>query len=127
MSKIYYGMGMAHRHHIDYRKYTLLHRMQAFVLVLVGRLFSVNWLWKHYMKLVSKWNSQETECYFAINYEITSKSGRIFDASHFSACADGIIRDRKFPIPIEYDKDLTQLYGDYMKPPKNRSQYRSHL
>lgn len=128
--KTFYGMGMSHRYSLDYSKYSFMQKMQIRILSLMGKNKSVSEIWQAYFKFCSKWENKDTRYYYPVNYPIEYIDGvysRFFDKKIYSGDADGIIRNRKFPIPSGYDEELKQQYGEYMRPPKNKEAYRRHL
>jgi lipopolysaccharide cholinephosphotransferase len=125
--KIYYGLGMAHRYRIKDEKYSLIQKVQVRILRIVGQLFSVEWLWKHYLKFVSRWQEKQTGYRFPCNYPIKEMGNLLMREEWFLEDAVGMIRGREFPIPAGYDAEMTLQYGDYMKPPVDKDLYVRHL
>lgn len=123
--KMIYGMGMAHRYKVDFSKYTGLQKLQIGVLRFVGKLIPAqqicNWWWRNSNRYENK-----TAVYrMGINYPLHQLS--LFPASDYDQSEYFPIRGRQFPVPKGYDRELTQMYGNYMVPEKNQDIYVPHL
>ena len=123
--KILYGMGMSKRYRIADAKYTFGQKAAVAVLRLMGKPFSAQWICHRWERVVGAWQKQETGWRFASNYSVEHL--HVFPESWYADTAFLTIRGRKFPVPAGYDEELTAIYGDYMKPPADKSQYRTHV
>ena len=74
---------------------------------------------------MGKYNGKKTEYVIPANFPLPFID--FFKREWYETAADGELRGRKFPIPVGYDAEMTQIYGDYMKPPKDKSIYTPHL
>lgn len=126
IAKIYYGMGMAHRYTVEKNKYSFVQNMQITVLRKLGTLFSVKKLWNQYYSFASHWQRKNVHYRFPMNYTLPNLC-KTYPAEWYEETVFGEIRGRKFPVAGGYDKELTQLYGNYMEPPKDPSIYKKHL
>lgn len=124
-TKILYGMGMAHRYPEKKKDYPFLQKMQVTVLTFMGRFVSAESAISRWWKSMLRWENGETNARFAGNY--TLKNAKIYPDRWYRTTAYGTIRGRAFPIPGGYDEELTTVYGDYHKPPKDTSAYNSHF
>lgn len=69
-------------------------------------------------KYMAKYEGKETK-YKAQFYGNLDRCRRIYPAYYFDKTTGRLFVDEYFPVQVEYDKYLTQRYGDYMKlPPK---------
>ena len=123
--KTLYGMAMSKRYAVHDEKYTLAQKLTSGVCRLMGKLFSTDTIFSMWNKAMTKYKDRDTEWLFPSNYLIRDLMS--YPRDMFARTAEGELRGRKFPIPSEYDKELTILYGDYKNPPKDRSIYISHL
>ena len=124
--KMVYGLAMGHRVLLDkYDKYTLLQKIQVSILSGIGKLISLDKIHGMYIRILKKWEKSDVKYRMCSNYQL--RNLRTSLASNYSSVAYGEIRGRKFPVPNGFDAELTELYGDYMKPPKDRSVYIQHL
>ena len=124
-TKILYGLGMAHRHSSDSKKYSFIPKIQIKFLTFIGKGISskkICYLWK---KMILKERKCKKPCRFTSNYSIPSL--RFFNEEIYRGVTYLPIRGRNFPVPIGYDEELKQQYGDYMKPPKDRNKFIKHL
>lgn len=126
-TKLFYVLAMGHRYQIDYKKYPRFSRLVVFLVGKIGKLFSLEWLWSKNMKTFEKYKGCKDVVYFPFNYRIENISKMFFDADIFQDREYVSFRDRKFPIPVGYDKELTLQYGDYMTPHHDPSLYITHL
>ena len=124
-TKILYGFGMAHRYSIDYSKYSGLQKVQVFVLATLGKLFSAEKTCKRFFKAMNKYSGIKSDFRLPAQYQL--KSLQFFPEDIYSDTVYMPIREREFPVPKGYDRELTQQYGDYMKPPKDTSIFVKHL
>lgn len=124
-TKVLYGLGMAHRHHIDYSKYSGLQKAQVAALSTVGKLVPAKQVCKLWWKNIYRFRDREAAYRFAGNYSL--KSVQCFPEDIYGGTATAVIRGREFPVPQGFDRELTQQYGDYMTPVKDFTYYVSHL
>ena len=123
--KILYGMGMSKRYRIADAKYTFGQKAAVAVLRLMGKPFFCT------MDLSSLgargWRMAETGNRLAFCFQLFSGASARFSRKLVCGYRLLTIRGRKFPVPAGYDEELTAIYGDYMKPPADKSQYRTHV
>ena len=95
------------------------------VLFFASKFYSVETLKKRLFKNMTKYN------YLEDNYKIISYGGsyllkEIYDKEWFKEKVLHKFENKKFYIPKEYDKYLSQIYGDYMKLPPKEEQIPKH-
>ena len=123
--KILYGMAMAYRPNVDYRKYSLLQLFQIGTLTLLGKAFSMKTILKLHRK-ISNLRDNPRQYAFCVD-TIPRELGAPIKSAWQRKVIEKPFRDRSFPVPEGYHAKLTTYYGDYMKPPKNRSLYIQHM
>ena len=125
LHKILYGMAMAHRPGIDFAKYSLIQKLQVRVLSLLGKAFKMNTIHKMYHNLCDR-KAVPRKYAFCVN-TLTRTMGIPIESAWHRNTEERQFRDREFPVPVGYHEKLTAYYGDYMKPPKDRSRYIQHV
>ena len=118
-----YGLGMGHRYRLDYTKYSLPQKIAAALLSTAGRLVPAKAVCRRYFRLITRYDRQYHDLYWKTYNDPKETIRREWTEE----TAEGELRGRKFPVPAGYDAELTALYGDYMKPPADRSAYQQHL
>ena len=123
--KMLYGMAMSKRFKVKRESYTLSQRLMSGVCILMGKPFKHETILSMWDKSMRKYEQGQTKWRFPANYLL--RDLRFFREECFADVAYGEIRKREFPIPVGFDEELTLLYGEYMKPPKDRSIYQTHI
>lgn len=123
-SKILYGMGMSKRYGVDDAKYTAFQKLAVRVLHLAGKPFSAQWICHRWEQVASRYAGKKTAWRFPYNYSL--KGQRFFPAELYEGVVWVPFRDRQFPLIKGYDKELRQIYGDYMHPPKDKDAFVKH-
>ena len=124
--KCLYGMGMGHRYRINWSAYSGIMKAQMGILATIGKAFSVETLCRWYDKTSGAFAGDDTAPY---RMSSNGPLGKVMypQREWFDGEADGYIRGRRFPVAQGYDGWMTMHYGDYMKPPKDKSIYVQHL
>ena len=120
-----YGLGMGHRYEIDYQKYSLPLKISVGVLSLAGKLIPAKKVCEWFDRAMDRLNRKNADS--PLMYTNWAQCRTYQKTKWFESAAEGELRGRKFPIPAGYDEDLRTYYGDYMKPPEDRSVYIQHL
>lgn len=123
---ILYGLAMAHRYEIDWKKYSVLQKISVFVLTSVGRFFSVKKIFSMYDKTLQKYARMPCAFRFASTYRLNARA-HFFPKELFEDTAYFPLRGRLFPVPKGYDEELSIQYGDWRTPQKDFSYYIQHL
>ncbi len=123
--KMLYGMAMSKRYRVHKEKYSFSQRVVTGVCMFMGKFISYDNIFKKWNKLMAKYADKDSEYVIPANFPLMFIS--FFKKEWYNGTAEGELRGRKFPIPAGYDPEMTQIYGDYMKPPKDRSIYISHF
>jgi len=121
-----YGLSMAKRYKAKKEKYTLAEKAVTAILSTLGKPFSMEWLCRQHDRIVTKYQNTDSKLYFYSN-SINVREEQYFPAEWYEGTEYAPMRDRMFPIPSGYHEELTMIYGDYMKPPKDRSIYIQHF
>ena len=123
--KMLYGMAMSKRYKVHKEGYSFAQKIVTGVCIFMGKFFSHEKLFKMWHKAMEKYSGKSAEWVLPANFPLQYVD--IFKREWYETAAEGELRGRKFPIPVGYDAELTHIYGDYMKPPKDRSIYKTHL
>lgn len=123
--KTIYGMAMSKRYKVNKEKYSFVQKLVTAVCGAMGKLFSLKKIFKMWNKSMRKYNGKPTGYVIPVNFPLQFIS--IFKREWYETAAQGEIKGREFPIPVGYDAEMTQIYGDYMKPPADKSIYTTHL
>ena len=119
----WYGLGMGHRYRLDFGKYPGAAKIPVYLLSRIGRHVPVEVIWKNYLRDINRLN--------CCGSGLAMRNSMTWDGMVSTAWTDqtacGVLRGREFPIPAGYDAELTAYYGDYRKPPKDRSVFNQHL
>lgn len=124
-TKVLYGLGMAHRYQHKMEKYTLLQRFQVTVLSTLGKAISAKKICEMWWKEMLRWQKKPAAFLYPGCYALDYLD--FFQKDGYGEDTFGEIRGRKFPLPSCIDRELTQIYGDYMKPPANKEIYVKHF
>ena len=119
-----YGLGMGHRYRIDYGKHSGIEKAGILLMSTIGKLFTVPQIIRHTYRVIEKYNSHPTD--WEMRTWLVPEDIQPY-AWHKDVTYSGEIRGRKFPLSIGWHEELTQSFGDYMKPPEDRSIYNQHL
>ena len=122
--KIVYGMAMAHRFTVKDEKYSFLQKLQVTVLRCMGRLCTFRQIYGMWEKIMWK-ERGDTGYFFTGNYPLAWLY--FFPSDGYHSAVMGQIRSRQFPLPSCVDRELSTIYGDYMKPPEDKGIYIQHL
>lgn len=125
LHKIIYGMAMGHRFQIKREKYTIVQKMEVYILSFIGSKLKMKHILKWYEALCMR-NSKSSKYCMRSNCTLG-----YMDLPLKSEWFEGIVylsfKGREFPVPCGYDQQLTLFYGDYMKPLENREDYITHF
>ena len=124
--KMLYGMAMSKRYKVDMSEYSFMQKAQSSVCMLMGKLFSLEKILSMHEKAMTKYFSMTDNKYrFPGNYLLRELG--FFNEEWYAEVVEMPIRDHMFPMPCGYHEELTKMYGEYMKPPKDRSIYKTHI
>ena len=124
-TKILYGLGMAHRHHLELTKYKGFQKAQVALLSIIGKVIPARLICKWWYKNIFRYNDRPSSFRLCSNYSL--KSLQFFPESNYTDTAELPIRGHMFKVPAGYDQELTQQYGDYMTPVQDANRYVQHL
>ena len=120
-----YGLAMGHRVEMDYGKYTPAQRIAVGAMRAAGKLIPAKTTCRWFEKAMDRLDRKNRNSGWMFSNWVPGKTYQ--KTAWFERAAEGELRGRRFPIPIGYDEDLRTYYGDYMKPPADRSEYIQHL
>lgn len=123
--KIIYGMAMAYRFSIDYKKYDIIERITIFLLSSLGKFFSYKTLYDWYQAVIQIDNNQISPICFGglstppyLDRRIPSRCYQFGVSIQFE--------NLEVYAPIGYDEVLTITYGDYHIPPEVEKRVPKH-
>ncbi len=123
--KILYGMAMSKRYKLHKEKYSFTEKVVAGTCMFFGKFMSLENIFKKWNKTITK--HKDKKCEWVIPASFALMFLDFFKYEWYESTVEGELRGRKFPIPVGYHEELTQIYGDYMQPPKDKSIYISHF
>lgn len=125
-NKVLYGLAMGHRAERDAAKYTTLQRLQTWVLSTVGSVIPMDRILQWHDSLCRRYDGSGNK-YCAVVNDLPRYMGMLYESAWFQGTVDVPFRDRMLPVQTGYHEKLTMQYGDYMQPPKDRSEFIQHL
>lgn len=120
-----YGLGLGHRAHLTYSEYTPVQRIVIGILATLGKMFSAKTIIKWYDKLSQSVKDTGSDYYFYSNFPINQLYPRM-KKEWFKETRQYQIDDEMWDGPIERDKVLTEVYGDYMQLPPEEQRVCCH-
>ena len=116
-AKVLYGLLMSKRYSIDWSLHnSFFERLEIKVLILFGKLFSLNKLISLYEKNLTAYIQENSDYYI---HESIITALLIYKKKYHDKLIYMDFHGRKFPVPEMYDPMLRQYYGDYMTPVKD--------
>lgn len=97
----------------------------AKVLRLISRFYSFNYIHRHYLKAMTKYNDIKTEKVIAFGGASTYEKETL-RRNWVDELSQQEFENRYFFCPKDYDAYLTHFYGDYMTPPPEKDRYQGH-
>lgn len=124
--KIVYGLAMGHRYKNHSEKYSRLQKLQVGVLSFIGKRIPMKKILLLYKWLCGNTSRKDTKYCIEVNC-IPKNLAIPYESAWFMGTTDMKFRDTMLPVQSGYHERLTMLYGDYMKPPKNKDEYIVHI
>jgi phosphorylcholine metabolism protein LicD len=123
-----YGLSLAHRSFLfsDKVKYDFFEKCILRFFCLFGKMFSLKKIMAKRERIICHIERSSSHYCWKINDLIPSLS-KTYEKGWFSNAVYLPFRDRSFPVPTGFDKQLTLMYGNYMKPDRDPSKYIQHL
>ncbi len=120
MHKTLYGMAMGHRHHLDYSKYSLFHKLAVGGLAAVGKVVPLKLIFRLQHLVAVK----DRRCRSSLRYYSNYQPDYLYVTLQKEWCQEVVdldFEDTKLMAPKHWDQVLTWIYGDYRKlPPKDQ-------
>lgn len=124
--KMIYGYAMAHRVEGFSKPHGFMDRLKIAVLRLFGKCKKLDKIIAMQEKLCTKYQNENTDFVYISNY--TMKAIHLcFHKEYFASSVKKYIRDSQFDCPVGYHEFLTEVYGDYMTPPRQEDQKPTHI
>ena len=121
--KLLYGMGMGHRKKIIYSDYSFPEKCGVLIMSTIGRMISADKVCRKFFQMVDKMNRKPYKTIWCNSLNPWC----IMPYEWVSTSLAATLRGRTFPIAVGYDQEMRMHYGDYMKPPEDKSIYKQHL
>ena len=125
LHKIVYGMAMAHRYQLDFKKYSVFHKLAVGSLSLAGRLIPMRLLFR-LQRLVAL---KDRKCRSNLRYYSNYQPDYLYVTLQKEWCEqieDMVFCDTKLMVPRHWHEVLTWIYGDYRKLPPKEQQVPGH-
>jgi len=122
---IVYGLALGHRYKIDYADYKGMMKVFVGVLSTIGKLIPFSVTYKMWKALCVKDRNRKTGLYFYTNYApdyFYVEMKKEWD----DEVKEAAFEDTKLYIPVGWEHQLEQVYGDYMKLPPKEKQIPEH-
>lgn len=120
LHKVIYALSMGHRDHLDYKKYSLFHKLAVGSCSTVGRLIPMKVLFYLQHKVAVKDRKKKSNLRYYSNYQ----PDYLYVTLQKDWCDNVIDMDfcnTKLMCPKHWHEVLTWIYGDYMTmPPKEK-------
>ena len=126
---IIYGMAMNYRYRIEYSKYRLVQKVEVAILKILGKIYSrktsdkIIRLWERF---VHAYDQRDTNTRMISNTAVHCYWHPMPD-DWFRDTVYVAFRDIHVPVPKEYDKELSYIFGNYMIPIRDTNKYVTHL
>jgi len=120
-----YLLAMGHRRQLDMKKYSLPMRFPIAAGAGLGKMFSMNYLFRRQDSMAKSWNGKKTERWFYSNYQpdylyVTMKDSWVRNLTRIK------FEDTELSIPADYDIILKGIYDDYTKLPPMEKRKPTH-
>ena len=118
---VVYGLAMGHRYHLDYKKYSLFHKIFVAILATVGKVIPLKALIRMQRAIALKDRKKKSGLRYYSNYQ----PDYLYVTLKKEWCEETVdldFEDTKLMAPKGWDPVLTWIYGDYQKlpPPDKR-------
>lgn len=125
LHKIVYGMAMSHRYELDFKKYSLFHKLAVGGLSAVGRIFPMKLLFRLQRMVALKDQKCKSNLRYYSNYQpdflyVTLQKEWCQEVEDMPFC------DTKLMVPSHWHEVLSWIYGDYMKLPPEEKRVPPH-
>ena len=124
--KVLYGLAMGHRYVLKNEKYSFVQKVQTKVLSTIGKRIHIEKIIQWQNDLSIKMNKKSVK-YCMITNDQPRYLDLAYEVAWFEENVYVPFRDKELPVPKGYHQKLTLVYGDYMRPPKNRDEYIQHF
>ncbi len=124
--KMIYALARGHRYKTENKKQPFLMSAALGAAQMIGKCIPMRQILKWQENMYKKCDSTPTKYSVLLN-EIPDKMGAPFESTGLQTYKRVDFRDRTMPIATGAHEMLTKLYGDYMTPVRDRSQYVVHF
>lgn len=120
-----FGQAMGHRDYIDYSEYGAAQKAVIFVLSHIGKLRSMDKIYKQYDKISRSVNPNSNHLFYS-NYPMPELH-KWCEKSWFDGVVPVQVDEDTFNGPSGWDALLTMCYGDYMQLPPKEARVPFHV
>ncbi len=120
-----YALAMGYRYRLNYQKYSMLHRIGAFTLSHIGRLFPMKSLVLVQDKWAAKYRHAPAKHVFYANYQPDYLYVTL-DRSWVEATRKVDFEDTQLSVPAGAEAELAEVYGDWTARPPQEKRVPSH-
>lgn len=125
LHKIIYGLAMGHRYHLDFKKYSMLHKLFVGGLAAVGRMVPMRVIFSMQKALAVKDRKSRGNKRYYSNYQPDFLYVTL-ESQWCEAVEDALFEDGILMIPKGWHQVLTEVYGDYRKLPPEEERVPAH-
>ena len=125
LHKAVYGLAMGHRYHLDFKKYSLPHKIFVGGLAVVGRLIPMRAIFAMQRAVALKDRHSKGSLRYYSNYQPDFLYVTV-EKDWCDQVVDMDFEDTRLMAPAGWHEILTEVYGDYMTPPPKEQQVPTH-
>ena len=125
LHKAVYGLAMGHRYHLDFKKYSLPHKIFVGGLAAVGRLIPMRAIFAMQRAVALKDRHSKGSLRYYSNYQPDFLYVTV-EKDWCDQVVDMDFEDTRLMAPAGWHEILTEVYGDYMTPPPKEQQVPTH-
>lgn len=123
--KLIYLFSMGHRYKLDYKKYTLSHKILVFIFSNMAKIIPMKILYKLQDFVARKYNKKQHQELYYSNYQVDYLHIKL-KKEWLNSMTEIKFEDTLLAVPEYFDEILTLIYGDYMSLPKKEQRKPSH-
>ncbi len=120
-----YGLAMGHRYHLDFKKYSLPHKLFVGGLATVGRLIPMRVIFAMQRAAATKDRRSKGNLRYYSNYQPDFLYVTV-EKDWCDRVVDMDFEDTRLMVPAGWHQILTEVYGDYMTPPPEEQRVPTH-
>lgn len=126
MQKLTYGLAMGHRYKGVKEKGSFFSNFLASISSTIGKCVSMDWILNKRDRMARKYDNSSGKYCIILN-DIPKYWDLLYEREWFEGVVEVPFENQTFLIQKGYHKKLKFQYGDYMRPPKDKSEYKKHM